>query len=125
MVAVQHDTNSMGARAWSVLPTLLLALVFARGCAEDVGSDSAFVGGPCAHDPDCDGRCVEGNDFPGGTCTVECHDDEDCPGGTHCIDRAGGVCLLSCEHDADCRGGYDCRDVSREGHGGDAAVCIH
>ncbi len=110
------------------IPTILLfaALVSVVACGGpiNVGNGSPGVGGACNDDFDCEGTCLRGGDFPDGTCSFECRDDGDCPVGTACIDTKGGVCLLLCDRDSDCRGGYECDDKDREGHGGEARVCI-
>ncbi|PRP96926.1 hypothetical protein ENSA7_67570 [Enhygromyxa salina] len=104
---------------------MLLTAALSLACGAPIGNDSPFIGGSCEKDRDCEYECAKGGDFPDGTCTVSCEEDRDCPGGTYCVDKDGGVCLLACGVDEDCRSDYSCKDTKREGHKGDAAVCIH
>lgn len=116
-------TSAFRIRVLSLLAACT-ALLIASGCGGGVGNDGDLVGGSCRDSDDCAEFCATGSDFPEGTCTVSCRDDVDCPSGTACIDEDGGVCLLLCNFDTDCRRGYECDDESRQGHPGDASVCI-
>jgi hypothetical protein len=117
----------MNERQFSIPALLAFAALACFGCSDpdDVGTESAFVGGACQDNRDCEGTCLRGGDFPEGTCSIDCRDDGDCPAGTACIDREGGTCLLLCDRHSDCRGGYECDDQERHGHVGDEHVCIN
>ncbi len=91
---------------------------------ELVGEDSSVVGGGCFEDDACEGKCMTGSDWPGGMCTLECDNDTDCPDLSYCIAIERGICLMDCYEDADCPSGYECDDKDREGHRGEAYVCV-
>ena len=120
------------------LPSLLLALVTALiGCASDVGSNGAKVGGDCVVSSECDpaSRCItgatDGTPWTDGYCTLSCDSTEGdeagvggCPAGAVCGEVEGGLCLVECAGDGDCREGYTCAEVERRGAGGSVNGCV-
>ena len=107
-----------------VVLTVFFLIGLAVGCGgEEVGEDSATVGGACSSDRDCKEVCLTGSDWPGGMCSLRCDSDDDCPYGSHCIDTERGVCMMACRSDDDCPGGYECDDEDRRGHSGKIHVC--
>ena len=109
----------------AIAPWFVAALL-ASGCANNVGPDGAFIGGPCNDEFDCvtGTYCLRLGSFPGGLCTRNCDGDGDCRGASACIEIDSGACLLTCETDAECgREGYACMPQTRRGADGDVLAC--
>lgn len=123
-------------RRLSLLVVAIATVALTIGCGGDdttdrstgetgeVNHESPTVGGDCSDDEDCEQTCLTGDDWPGGMCTLSCDDDADCPDYSYCIETERGVCLMDCYEDDDCPAGYECEDEKREGHRGEAYVCV-
>ena len=109
------------------LPGVLVASLFALGCASEVGNDGDRVGGPCVVSGECfiDSRCETGPAWPGGYCAQACDSDAECPDGSRCTER-GQICVVECAADDACRSdeGYTCQALEARGVGGTFMGCV-